>query len=56
VGKREVEKREAALRRLGSQAQEVLALDKAVATLAREAASPDAARAGAAAEKSSATA
>ena len=45
VGKREVENRAVALRRLGSQAQEILALDKAVATLAREGMSPDTARA-----------
>jgi len=47
VGKREVENRAVALRRLGSQAQEILALDKAVATLAREGMGPDTARANA---------
>jgi threonyl-tRNA synthetase len=40
VGKREAENRSVAIRRLGSQDQEVVALEKAVATLAAEAASP----------------
>jgi threonyl-tRNA synthetase len=45
LGKREVESRAVAVRRLGSQAQENLALDDAVATLSREAQGPDIARA-----------
>ncbi len=40
VGKREAESRAVAIRRLGSQNQEIVALDQAVATLAREAAPP----------------
>jgi len=40
VGAREAEQRTVALRRLGGQAQEILALDEAVARLGREAASP----------------
>jgi threonyl-tRNA synthetase len=40
VGRREAEERTVAIRRLGSQAQEILALDRAVATLAQEAAPP----------------
>ncbi|MGE5504466.1 MAG: threonine--tRNA ligase [Actinomycetota bacterium] len=40
VGKREAEARSVAVRRLGSQDQEVVALEKAVATLAAEAAPP----------------
>ncbi len=41
VGRKEAETRTVALRRLGSQAQEVLALDTAIAQLGREAAPPD---------------
>ncbi|MBW6528758.1 threonine--tRNA ligase [Sphingomonas sp. RHCKR7] len=41
VGKREAEERKVALRRLGSQAQEALTLDAAVAMLREEATSPD---------------
>jgi len=41
VGRREAEQRSVALRRLGSDAQEVLALDAAVARLAKEATAPD---------------
>ncbi len=41
VGRREAEARNVALRRLGSDGQEVLALDQAVARLAAEAAPPD---------------
>jgi threonyl-tRNA synthetase len=41
VGKREAEEGKVALRRLGSQAQEVLGLEHAVAVLAKEAAPPD---------------
>lgn len=40
VGKREAENRQVAMRRLGSQAQEIVALDQAVATLVGEAAPP----------------
>jgi threonyl-tRNA synthetase len=40
VGKREAENRAVAIRRLGSQDQEIVALDQAVATLAHEAAPP----------------
>ena len=40
VGKREAEEGTVALRRLGGKAQEILALDKAVATLAAESAAP----------------
>jgi threonyl-tRNA synthetase len=40
VGAREAEQRTVALRRLGGQAQEILALEEAVARLGREAASP----------------
>ncbi|OAN50206.1 threonine--tRNA ligase [Paramagnetospirillum marisnigri] len=40
VGKREAESRQVAIRRLGSQSQEIVALDQAVATLAREATPP----------------
>jgi threonyl-tRNA synthetase len=40
VGKREAENRQVAMRRLGSQNQEIVALDQAVATLASEAAPP----------------
>lgn len=40
VGKREAENRSVAMRRLGSQNQEIVALDQAVATLASEAAPP----------------
>ncbi|RAU21686.1 threonine--tRNA ligase [Paramagnetospirillum kuznetsovii] len=40
VGKREAENRSVAMRRLGSQDQEIVALDQAVATLSREAAPP----------------
>jgi threonyl-tRNA synthetase len=41
VGKREAEDGKVALRRLGSQAQEVMSLDEAVAALAKEATPPD---------------
>ena len=41
VGRKEAENRTVALRRLSSQAQEVLPLDEAIARLAREAAPPD---------------
>lgn len=41
VGRREAERREVSLRRLGSEGQEVLALDTAVAVLAAEALPPD---------------
>jgi len=41
VGRKEAESRTVALRRLGSQAQEVLPLDEAVARLAREGTPPD---------------
>ncbi|MBI4967166.1 MAG: threonine--tRNA ligase [Rhodospirillales bacterium] len=41
VGKREAENRTVALRRLGGAKQEILALDQAIATLAREALPPD---------------
>ncbi len=41
VGKREAEERKVAVRRLGSQAQEALTLDQAVAMLRGEATSPD---------------
>jgi len=41
VGKREAEERKVALRRLGSQAQEALTLDEAVAMLRAEATPPD---------------
>ena len=41
VGRREAEEGKVALRRLGSQAQEVMSLDEAVATLAKEATPPD---------------
>jgi threonyl-tRNA synthetase len=41
VGRKEAETRTVALRRLGSQAQEVISLDEAVARLAREATPPD---------------
>jgi threonyl-tRNA synthetase len=41
VGRREAEQRSVALRRLGSDAQEVLGLDVAVARLAQEATAPD---------------
>jgi threonyl-tRNA synthetase len=44
VGRREAEQRQVALRRLGSQAQEVIGLDEAVAALALEATPPDIAR------------
>ena len=40
IGKREAENRSVAIRRLGSQDQEILALDQAVATLAAEASPP----------------
>jgi threonyl-tRNA synthetase len=40
VGKREAETRAVAIRRLGSQNQEIVALDQAVATLAKESAPP----------------
>ncbi|EME68729.1 threonyl-tRNA ligase [Paramagnetospirillum caucaseum] len=40
VGKREAESRQVAMRRLGSQDQEIVALDQAVATLAAEATPP----------------
>jgi threonyl-tRNA synthetase len=41
VGRREAEEGKVALRRLGSQAQEVMSLDEAVAALANEATPPD---------------
>jgi threonyl-tRNA synthetase len=41
VGRKEAENRTVALRRLGSQAQEILSLDEAVARLASEATPPD---------------
>jgi threonyl-tRNA synthetase len=41
VGRKEAETRTVALRRLGSQAQEILSLDDAVARLSREATPPD---------------
>jgi threonyl-tRNA synthetase len=41
VGRKEAESRTVALRRLGSPAQEVLALDEAVGRLAAEATPPD---------------
>jgi threonyl-tRNA synthetase len=41
VGRKEAEERTVALRRLGSQAQQVLPLDAAVAALATEATPPD---------------
>ena len=41
VGRKEAETRTVALRRLGSQAQELLSLEEAVARLASEAAPPD---------------
>ncbi len=41
VGRREAEQRSVALRRLGSEAQEVMGLEDAVAMLAREAEAPD---------------
>jgi threonyl-tRNA synthetase len=40
VGKREAENRQVAIRRLGSQNQEIVALDQAVATLGAEATPP----------------
>ena len=46
VGRREAEGRTVALRRLGGEAQEVLALDEAAARLAAEATPPDLLRAG----------
>ena len=45
VGRREAESRSVALRRLGGEAQEILALDEAVARLAAEATPPDLTRA-----------
>ncbi|HVZ99276.1 MAG TPA: threonine--tRNA ligase [Caulobacterales bacterium] len=45
VGKKEAESRQVALRRLGGEAQSVIALDDALATLTREALPPDLARA-----------
>jgi threonyl-tRNA synthetase len=41
VGRKEAENRTVALRRLGSQAQEILSLDDAVGRLASEATPPD---------------
>ena len=41
VGRREADEGKVALRRLGSQAQEVMTLDEAIATLAKEATPPD---------------
>ena len=41
IGRREAEEGKVALRRLGSQAQEVVTLDEAVALLAKEATPPD---------------
>ena len=46
VGKREAEEGKVAVRRLGSQAQEVMMLDDAVAMLKTEATPPDLKRAG----------
>jgi threonyl-tRNA synthetase len=45
VGRKEAEERTVALRRLGGEAQEVLALDSAVSLLAAEATPPDIRRA-----------
>jgi threonyl-tRNA synthetase len=45
VGRREAEQRSVALRRLGSDGQEILGLDEAVALLAKEAMAPDLRRA-----------
>jgi threonyl-tRNA synthetase len=42
LGRREAEQRTVAIRRLGSEEQRVLALDDAIATLAREAMVPNA--------------
>jgi threonyl-tRNA synthetase len=41
VGRREAEEGKVALRRFGSQAQEVMTLDEAVAVLTREGLAPD---------------
>ena len=41
VGRREAEQRQVSLRRLGSEAQEVVALDEAVSLLATEGLAPD---------------
>jgi threonyl-tRNA synthetase len=46
VGKREAEERNVSIRRLGSQASEVMTLDQAVAMLVEEAVAPDLKRAG----------
>jgi threonyl-tRNA synthetase len=46
VGRREAEQRSVALRRLGSDGQEILGLDEAVAMLAKEAMAPDLRRLG----------
>ncbi len=46
VGKREAEERKVSIRRLGSQASEVMTLDQAVAMLVEEAVAPDLKRAG----------
>jgi threonyl-tRNA synthetase len=44
VGRREAEEGKVALRRLGSQGQEILSLDEAVELLSRQALAPDLAR------------
>lgn len=51
VGKREAEERKVSIRRLGSQASEVMALDEAMAMLVDEAIPPDVKRSGKAAAK-----
>ena len=51
VGRREAEERKVALRRLGSDRQEIATLDEAAAALAHEALPPDLARAAAAPER-----
>jgi threonyl-tRNA synthetase len=45
VGKREAEERKVSVRRLGSQNQQVMGLDEAIATLRDEAVAPDLKRA-----------
>jgi threonyl-tRNA synthetase len=44
VGRKEAETRQVALRRLGGEAQTIVALDEAVSAIAREALAPDLAR------------
>jgi threonyl-tRNA synthetase len=46
VGRREAEQRSVAIRRLGSDAQEMMGFDEAVQALAREASAPDLVRPG----------